>query len=181
MAIIISLMNLQKQKAKDDYHSELLEDFKVKVYSMSMIQEQLHSKDNFDSINLGEYLEDLIRKLNVSYSQGERVEIDVKMDKMSINVSKAIPFGLIANEILMNSFKYAFCPKNLEPKLSVRLSKNGNLAELSFHDNGDGFDLNAPKNGMGLELIKDLSEQIDASISFEVENGMLIKLVFPIS
>ena len=181
MAIIISLMNLQKQKMKDSYHSELLEDIKGKVYSMSMIQEQLHSNENLDSISLGKYLEDLVRKLNISYSQGNSVAIDFEMEEIVIDVSKAIPCGLIAHEILTNSFKYAFNDQNLFPKLVISLKKNDNIVELIFHDNGSAFDLNSSKNGMGLELINDLSEQIDASITFNVEKGVLIKLLFPIS
>lgn len=181
MAIIISLINFQKKKTKDSYHSELLEDIKGRVYSMSMIQQQLHSKENFDRINLGKYLEDLVQQLNLSYSHGKNVEMDFEMDEIVINVSKAIPCGLIANEILTNSFKYAFNDQNQFPKLSVRLKKTGNSAELTFHDNGSGFDLNSPEQGMGLELMRDLSDQIDGSIEFNVEKGVLIKLLFPVS
>jgi len=181
MAIIISLMNLQKQKMKDSYHSGLLEDIKGKVYSMSMIQEQLHGNDNPDRINLGEYLEALIGKLNRSYSQGDSVQIDFEIEEIVIDVSKAIPCGLIANEILTNSFKYALNNQNSFPKLSVSLKKTDNIAVLVIHDNGPGFDLNSSKKGMGLELINDLSQQIDASVTFNVEEGVLIKLRFPIS
>ena len=181
MAIIISLMNLQKQKVKDTYHAELLEDIKGKVYSMSMIQEQLHSNESLDRISLGDYLEALVNKLNISYSQGNSVEINFEIQEIVIDVSKAIPCGLIANEILTNSFKYAFNEQNLFPKLLISLKKIDNLAELIFHDNGLGFELNASKTGMGIQLINDLSEQIDASISFNVEKGVLIKLLIPIS
>ncbi len=181
MAIIISLLNLQKQKMKDPYHAELLEDIKGKVYSMSMIQEHLHSKENLDSIILGTYLEDLVRHVDNSYSQDKRVEIEFDMDEIVIDVSRAIPCGLIANEILTNSFKYAFNEQNQFPKLRISLKRTDNFAELIFHDNGSGFDLNSPRKGMGLELIKDLSEQIDASVSFNVEKGVLIRLLFPIA
>ncbi len=181
MAIIISLMNLQQSKMKDVYHSELLEDIKGKVFSMSMIQEQLHSNENVDSISLGKYLEDLVRKLSTSYSKERSVEIDFEMEEIIIDVSKAIPCGLIANEILTNSFKYAFNDENQFPKLVISLKKIGNSAELIFHDNGPGFDLDSSKKGMGLELIKDLSDQIDASTTFSIQKGVLIKLLFPIS
>jgi two-component sensor histidine kinase len=181
MAIIISLMNLQQSKMKDTYHSELLEDIKGKVFSMSMIQEQLHSNENVDSISLRKYLEDLVRKLNTSYSKEGSVEIVFDMEEIIIDVSKAIPCGLIANEILTNSFKYAFNDENEFPKLVISLKKRGDSAELIFHDNGPGFDLDSSKKGMGLELIKDLSDQIDASTTFNVQKGVSIKLLFPIS
>lgn len=69
----------------------------------------------------------------------------------------------------------------MAPKLSIFLSKSETLVELIFRDNGNGFDLRASKDGMGLELINDLAEQIDALITFHVEDGVQIKLVFPLS
>lgn len=180
MAVIISLLNLQKNKTKDKYHSALLEEVKGKVYSMSMIQEQLHSDGNIDSINLEGYLQSLVTNLNDSYGQGKDVKFNLEMEGVSVDVSNAIPIGLIANEILTNSFKYAFNEKNINPVLGIKLEKQAGFAQLEFYDNGSGFDLTASKVGMGLELIKDLSEQIDATLSFNVGAGVSIKLIIPI-
>ena len=180
MAVIVSLLNLQKNKTKDSFHSDLMEEIKSKVYSMSMIQEQLHASGNVDRIHVEIYLRKLIQNLNDSYGQGKNVVFDIEMDRVIIDVSTAIPCGLIANEILTNSFKYAFNDLNKDPKLVIRLKKVGSTAELTFSDNGSGFDLDSTKIGMGLELIKSLSEQIDASISFKVEDGVTIKLLVPI-
>ena len=181
MSVIIGLINLQKQKTKDAYHSELLEEIKGKVYSMSMIQEQLQDNGNVEIINLGSYLESLVTNLNISYGQEKSIEINLEMEKVRVDVSKATPCGLIANEILTNSFKYAFNDQNQFPKLGISLKQTDNTVELTFSDNGLGFDLNSPQVGTGLELIKDLSEQIGASVSFNVEKGVLVKLLFPIS
>ena len=181
MSIIISLINLQKQKTKDPYHEGLYEEIKDKVYSISMIQEQLNDIGNIESINLGRYLKNLVTNLNTSYGQEKGIEINLEMEKVEVDISKAIPCGLIANEILTNSFKYAFDDQNKFPKLSIKLKQTDHTIELTFYDNGSGFDLNSPNSGMGLELIKDLSEQIDASIAFNTENGAVIKLLFPIS
>ena len=180
MSVIVSLLNLQKSKTQDTYHSELIEEVKSKVFSMSMIQEQLHASGNIDSINLAGYLEELVTNLNDSYGQGKEVEFNLEMESIGIDVSKAIPCGLIANEILTNSFKYAFNELNQHPKLGIKLEKEGHFAELEFQDNGAGFDLNTSKTGMGLELIKDLSEQIGASITFNSAHGVSIKLLIPI-
>jgi len=181
MAVIISLLNLQKYKTKDTYHAGLLEEVKSKVYSMSMIQEQLHSSGNVDSINLGNYLESLVGNLNDSYGQDKNIKINLEVHSLGLDVSNAIPCGLIANEILTNSFKYAFTDKNLNPELGIKLVKQEGFAHLDFYDNGAGFDLTTSVTGMGLELIKDLSEQIGASISFKTEKGVSIGLVIPIN
>ena len=112
MAVIISLLNLQKYKSKGDYHSYLLEEVRSKVYTMSMIQEQLHSRGNVDSINLGYYLESLVGNSNGTYGQDKKVLFNLEMQSLGLNVSQAIPCGLIANAVLTNSFKYAFSDKN---------------------------------------------------------------------
>lgn len=181
MAVIISLLNLQNQKTQDPFHSKLFDEVKDKVFSMSMIQEQLHSSGNIDSIDLGSFLENLIANLNISYGQEKDIEINLEMDEIGIDISRAIPCGLIANEILTNSFKYAFNEQNLLPKLDISLNITGSHGDLTFRDNGPGFDLNKATSGMGLELIKDLAEQIDATMSIAAEKGVLIKLLIPIS
>ena len=179
MAVIISLINLQKQKTKDIYHSWLFEEINNKVYSMSMIQEQLNANGNVESISLGTYLKSLVNSLNDTYGEEKNIEINLELDKVEVDISKAIPCGLIANEILTNSFKYAFDLRNEFPKLTIILKQSDGKVELTFCDNGSGFDNKTPQVGMGLELIKDLSEQIDAEITIDIENGVVIKIVMP--
>tara|TARA_B110000503_G_C6945199_1_gene328685 strand:- start:86 stop:451 length:366 start_codon:yes stop_codon:yes gene_type:complete len=118
--------------------------------------------------------------LNDSYGQGKNVQFNLEMENVRVDVSNAIPCGLIANEILTNSFKYAFNGVNQSLKLGIKLEKHEGFAHLEFYNNGAGFDLTASKKGMGLELIKDLSEQIGATISFSSVDGVLIKLVISV-
>ncbi len=180
MAVIISLMNLQKRKTKDKYHAKLFEEIKDKVFSMSMIQEQLHTSGTINNIDLGVYLENLLINLNFSYGLEKQIKFNLDLqNKIVLDVSKAIPCGLISNEILTNSFKYAFVDENLTPELTIQLKQKGQFVELVFKDNGIGFHAKSLKSGMGLELIKDLANQIDATLQMNSDNGVGIKLVFP--
>ena len=181
MAVIISLLNLQKHKTEDQYHLKLFEEVKDKVFSMSMIQEQLHNNGNFESIDLSDFLEQLITNLNISYGEGKLVEIKLEMKHFGIDVTKAIPCGLIANEVLTNSFKYAFNEPSTLNKIEIRLDITDSHGVLTFKDSGPGFKLNSSTVGMGLELIKDLADQIDANLSIRSENGVEIKLLIPLS
>ena len=180
MAVIISLLNLQKQKTQNPYHSKLFEEVKDKVFSMSMIQEQLHASGNIDSIDLGSFLKNLIKNLNISYGREKAIEINLEMDEIGIDVSRAIPCGLLSHEILTNSFKYAFNDQNLLPKLDISLKIKGSHGHLTFRDNGPGFELNTSTGGMGLVLIKDLAGQIDATMNIYTENGVVIELLIPL-
>ncbi len=132
-----------------------------------------------DSINLGKYLRELLINLNNSYGQEKNVEIDVHIEKVGVDVSKAIPCGLIANEILTNSLKHAFQNDIEKPKLELSVSNKDNRVELIFRDNGIGYDSKRIEKGMGLELINDLTEQIDGVLKIGTENGVSYQLSFP--
>jgi two-component sensor histidine kinase len=178
MAVIVSLLNLQKTKARDNFHSDLFEGIKDKVYSMSMVQEQLHASENVNRIDFCVYIRKLIMNLNDSYGQEKEVSIDMDLENVNLDVSRAIPCGLIANEVLTNSFKYAFGEKNVFPKLKVSLKNDGNMVKLKFADNGEGFDLDQVNDGMGLDLINGLAEQVDGEINLNASNGVETTLIF---
>ena len=129
---------------------------------------------------MGDYLQNLVANLNNSYGLGKAVKINLDLDdNIGLDVSKAIPCGLISNEILTNSFKYAFNSEQESRELSISLHAIKDSIRLYFKDNGPGFDTDAAKTGMGLELIRDLSEQIDAKIEIQIDDGVAIKLLFP--
>ncbi|MFK8046447.1 MAG: histidine kinase dimerization/phosphoacceptor domain -containing protein [Crocinitomicaceae bacterium] len=178
MAVILSLLNFQKEKAKDQYHSQLFSEFRNKVYSMAVVQQQLYSRDDFDCIELGQYIKELTENIYASYSQEQAVCVELNLDTVEVDVLKAIPCGLIVNEILTNSYKYAFGDKNLFPTLKVTLVKKNNQVEIVISDNGDGFNSQHSRNGMGLELVTGLAEQIDGSILINSEKGVQVELIF---
>ncbi|MEZ4938389.1 MAG: histidine kinase dimerization/phosphoacceptor domain -containing protein [Crocinitomicaceae bacterium] len=178
LAVIMSLLNLQKHNAKDAYHERLFDEIKDKVYTMSLIQEQLHTSENIDSINLEDFLRNLVENLNHSYGQGKNIHIQMDLDVVPVDVSKAIPCGLIANEILTNSFKYAFSNHH-EPVLNIHLSQRSGDCVLEFKDNGPGFDPKVDHPGMGMDLISDLSGQIDGDLQMTTQNGVSVSLTFP--
>lgn len=177
MAVIVSLLNLQKTKTLDDHHSELFEGVKDKVFSMSLIQEQLHASESVNSIDFCEYIQKLVLNLDNSYGKDMEVSIELDLDMVNLDVSKAIPCGLIANEVLTNSFKYAF-NNNSSPVLKVSLKKTGEKVELNFLDNGPGFDSSLVKEGMGLDLIRGLAEQIGGDVQFNYIQGAQTCLCF---
>lgn len=178
MAVIVSLLNLQKKKTLDKYHAELFEGIKDKVFSMALIQEQLHTIENVNEIDFCSYMRELVMHLYNSYGKEKEVSITLNTDKVNLSVSKAIPCGLIANEILTNSFKYAFTLENSTPQLTVSLRIVGEKVELIFEDNGPGFVSTSIKDGMGLDLIKGLAEQIEGNLVISSSKGTNVTLTF---
>jgi two-component sensor histidine kinase len=179
MSVILSLLKMQKNKALE--HTipveDLFDDIINRVYSMETVQSRLHSSKNFSEIRLDEYIKKLVENMKQTYGANKQIEIHLDLDPINIDITKAIPCGLIINEILTNSFKYAFEPNNKQPKLSIFIKKTEHL-EINIKDNGPGFDLSSDaKKSMGLELIEDLSAQIDADLKINSKNGVNISLI----
>lgn len=180
MALILGLINIQKYKCKDEFHRGLLLELENKVFTMSKVQETLRNTKNYDRIDLAQYLEDLIVNQNNTYGEGKGVKLNLDFDHAEINISKAIPCGLIANEILTNSFKYAFNGDNENPEMTVVCKVKGDKVYLKFKDNGPGIHENRDENsnGMGMGLIMDLSDQLDADLKINTNHGVEIELEF---
>lgn len=176
ISVIIGLMNLQKSKSKDIYHATLFNEIKDKVYSMSAVQEQLLLSQEVDKINLGDFLSSLSNNLKGSYEK--EVAVVIEKEEVFIDITVGIPLGLIANEIITNSYKYAFGKENDTPQLNIKCYKTGNNVCVCFEDNGPGYDLSSENVGMGLGIVKDLCEQIDVKIEFLNSNGAKITLIF---
>jgi two-component sensor histidine kinase len=179
MAVILGLLKMQKSKSLNSSTpvADLFDEIINRVYSMSNIQSRLISSNNFSEISLDEYIKDLIENMDQTYGSNKKIGIYLDLDPINLDTNKAIPCGLIINEILTNSFKYAFETDNKDPKLSVSIKKT-DFIEINIKDNGPGFDLTTnAKKSMGLELIEGLSTQIDADLKINSENGVNISII----
>ncbi len=180
MAVIIGLINLQKHKSKDDFHINLLQELKEKIHSMAVVQNHLHNNKSLVKVELSMYLQELINNLHRSYGHGKEITLSMNLNRAVIDISKGIPIGLIANEVLTNSFKYAFEEDEVGNRLAVNLFRRNREIVIQFEDNGVGFDPEQKQEGMGLELIRDLSKQIDGTFEIQVNGGVTITITFPI-
>lgn len=180
MAVIIGLINLQKYKSKDIYHETILEELKEKIYSMAIVQNHLHNNKSLVKVELSKYFEEVIYNLHKSYGHGKNIELNLELDKAVIDISIGIPLGLITNEVLTNSFKYAFNDKEKANQLNVALKRNNKEITIIFKDNGTGYDSKNVKEGMGMELIRDLSGQIGGELTIKQEGGVETQIIFSI-
>ena len=97
---------MQQQKSNDFYHTNLFQEIKDKVFSMSAVHEQLLLSKEIDKINLSDFLSTLLNNLSRSYEKS--VQVIIEKENIFIDITKGIPLGLIANEIITNSYKHAF-------------------------------------------------------------------------
>ncbi|MBL7149200.1 MAG: PAS domain S-box protein, partial [Candidatus Cloacimonetes bacterium] len=183
MQIISSLLKLQAGYVKDKQALELFKNSQNRVKSMSLIHEKIYRSKDLASVDFEDYVKSLSYNLFSTYGiNTNKVKLELKVAKHSIDMNKAIPCGLIVNELLSNSLKHAF-PKGRSGKIVVGLSINKNDEfELTVEDNGIGMqkEIDLDKlDSLGLQLIDALTSQLKGKISFDSNNGMKTKLIFP--
>ncbi|MBL0329081.1 MAG: sensor histidine kinase [Bacteroidetes bacterium] len=179
MNIVTSLLNLKKGMSDSKEVQDALEDCRNRVFSMALVHQNIFNSKNIVGLNFKDYVKNLTSEIAKSLGEEEKFEIVLETEDVSLDLSNAIPCGLILNELITNSFKYA---QQADKKLmvGVKLKKVNGRVELEVRDNGLGIPENSTKNhnSLGLELIKSLSEQINGAYSFSNENGLVFKLSF---
>ncbi|HLP13735.1 MAG TPA: histidine kinase dimerization/phosphoacceptor domain -containing protein [Flavobacteriales bacterium] len=181
LAMVSSLLNLQQSKARDDFHGELFTESKNRILSIASIHQMLYQNKNFARVDFASYMNEIVSLLRQSYLHlAKKTEVMLQVDAVEMDLSKAIPLGLIANEIVSNSFKHAF-DKDNENKIEIYLRSKKNKYMLEISDNGKGIkDLEAvrKKNTLGLSLVYDLADQVNATIEYSNKKGSHFILYF---
>ncbi len=181
--LIKSLVFIEREKSNNQVVAKILEDLELRISTLAQMYSLLNETGLSQQIELGEYLNQITQSLSLSYLEGaEGIVIKSSFDKINTSPRTASSVGLIANEILTNSIKYAF-PDKKQGIISISLKNINGYAELIIFDNGIGvpknFDLAKP-TGMGLQLVNLLTQQIDGQLLFDGENGTKFTLIFPL-
>ncbi|MBL0047349.1 MAG: sensor histidine kinase [Bacteroidetes bacterium] len=180
LAIITSLLNLQSEKIVDETAKSLLTESRNRVMSMALIHDKLYRNEVLSNINYGFYLNELVYEIHHSYTAliKKQVEIILNLSEVYLNVNYAIPCGLIINEVLTNCYKHAFNDMH-SGQISVQLKKENELITIVVADNGNGkLNQEIKPESLGMEVIKSLVKQIDASYSFSTHSGTCFKMSF---
>jgi len=176
---VICLLESQAAYLENDA-LKAIENSQHRIYAMSLIHQKLYQSDDIKTIDMAEYIPELVKYLEDSFDVLDQIEFRLNIDPVSLNISHAIPLGLIINEAVSNSIKYAF-PGKRKGQISISLVDAGTQITLVLADNGIGMPLNTndtESTSLGLELIKGLSEDIEGAIRFEVSNGTQITIMF---
>ncbi len=162
LQVIISLLNLQSRYVKDPNIIQMFQECQNRVNSIAIIHEKIYHSKDLSRIKLKEYIEDLANDLFMSYNINTgKVSLKLDIDDIALGIDTSIPCGLIINELIANSLKYAFSEnKPSEVKIEIHRMSSGEI-ELTFSDNGIGLsDTTDFKNspGFGFRMIMDLVE-----------------------
>ena len=173
LQVISSILNLQSSFITDEKILSILQESRNRVRTMAIIHENLYRTEDFSSINFSEYLDNLMGNLISSYRVNQQILLIKDLDNVDLILDQAIPTGLIVNEIISNSLKYAW-GENKKGKITISLKEKNGVVFLEISDNGTGLpgkfkDLQTET--LGLQLVATLIEQLDGDIKTENENG----------
>ncbi|TKG94534.1 tetratricopeptide repeat protein [Puteibacter caeruleilacunae] len=178
LQMVSSLFNMQARHLKGNPAAEILKAGKLRVEALSLIHQNLYREDIDTSINLNEYLTELIENLIFNFGSNTQLEMDLK--PIDVSLDTAIPVGLIINELTTNSLKY--CKQLEHPVLKVSLQVNNRMIDLTLSDNGEGIpeDFNwKTSKSLGLKVVNTLSKQLGGNVTQFNANGCNWKISFP--
>lgn len=182
LQVVSSLLKLQTGYVKDENALDLLMDSQNRVRSMALVHQKLYQSADFSEINFTEYLRQLTGYLINSFKiSPDVVEIDISAEKLELGIDHAVPCGLIVNELISNSLKYAF-PDGKKGLIKIELKKKeeGTIV-LTISDDGVGFPEGVDyreTQSLGLQLVNTLVGQIDGTISMENHVGTTFRITF---
>ncbi|TET77677.1 PAS domain S-box protein, partial [candidate division TA06 bacterium] len=183
MQVISSLLRMQAEKIKDEGYADMLRESQERIRSMSLIHESLYQSKDFANVDFKGYVGTLVNSLFRSHGVNvNKVKINMTIEDIKLDLENAIPCGLIINELVSNSLKYAF-PAGREGAVAIVIhSTGGDELELVVSDNGVGIPEDVDMKGaetLGLYLVTMLAErQLEGEVEFSREGGTKCRISF---
>jgi two-component sensor histidine kinase/PAS domain-containing protein len=184
LAVISSLLSMKADAVTNPTAKEALLKSQQRVHSMALIHEHLYGSERLDRINFADYATELVRRLHAAVaSEPERIAIELALDPIEVAIEQAVPCGLILNELLTNTFKYAFRGRE-RGRIRVSFRDTGaGIHELAVEDDGVGIPQEHPgesgANSLGLRIVAVLTHQLDGELAQEQCSGTRMVLRFP--
>jgi PAS domain S-box-containing protein len=185
LQVISSLLKLQAGYIRDKQTLEILQESQNRVRAMALIHEKLYQSKDLAKTDFAEYVRNLTRDIARSYGSPHNIQLKINIAEIRLSIDAAIPCGLIINELVSNSLKYAFplnfaVHKTCEISICLRVMSLESYV-LTIADNGIGLPehidiYNTPS--LGLQLVCTLTEQLQGTIELDRNNGTQFQFVF---
>ena len=179
LQVISSLLNLQSKSIEDKKALEAIKEGRDRVKSMALIHQNLYQDDNLTGVDAKEYIDKLVHSLFVSYNiEPEKITLLTDIDPLQIDVDTIIPLGLILNELISNSLKYAFTERDTG-KLEVKLKQLNENLLLEVNDDGKGLPegWNKKTSSLGYQLIQSFVQKMKAELEVRNQNGTKVRMI----
>lgn len=181
LQIVISLLNTQSAYLENEDALMAIQNSQHRMHAMSLIHQKLYQSDNLSMIDMSWYIYELITYIKECYSSEKNINFILDTEKVFLDVAQAVPMGLIVNEAINNTVKYAF-PKDAKGEVSISFKNTEkDFYQLIISDNGIGLpeDFNIDETeSLGMNLMRGLADQLDGTFSLENKNGLKIMVTF---
>jgi two-component sensor histidine kinase len=181
LQVVMSLLNSQAAYLQDDNALSAIRESQQRVYAISLIHQNLYKSDNIARIEMPAYVREVVEYLIDSFGAGDHVRYQASIEPVGIDLTVAVPLGLIINEAVTNSLKHAF-PGGRPGLIAVTLAEaDEQNFLLTVTDNGIGlgedFDFSSCRT-LGMILMKGLSKQLRGTFKLESADGLTIRVLF---
>ncbi len=171
LQMVSSLLSLQTKNTRSKAAIEALEEGKSRVKAMALIHQKLYQNDDLSVIEMQGYIESLVNSVQSVFKKGgHNINITIDAEGVELDIDRAIPFGLILNELVSNTFKYAFPEGDENGKIYIHLRKNGDQGFFEYTDNGVGLSEDSEEranSSMGVRLMKRLVNQLQSTLNID--------------
>ena len=179
LEVVSSLLALQSAQTEDAHTKDAMRESENRIHSIGIVHQKLYQGTHLGSVDMKDYFLNLSESVLDTFGAEARVKIELVMDSLQVDIDTAVPLGLIVNELLTNTLKYAF-PEGKKGNVKINLEKRpGGSLHLQVSDNGVGKTDGMPKGtGFGSQLISLLTRQLNGKMSETIENGMITTFDF---
>jgi PAS domain S-box-containing protein len=181
--VVSGLLGLEEENCSDEGALPAFANARARIASIAAIYERLYLSEDLSSVDLDLYVEDLAAMIFSTYNlDPDRIRIRIDADRARLDTKRAVPVGLILNELVSNALKYAY-PNDSRGEVRVRLVLEGGSLGLIVADDGPGIpaERRRPEAGsMGMTLVRMLSEQLGAELRIDASGGTAVSVRFPL-
>ena len=176
---VSSVLDMGTLNTESSEAIQIIRDGQSRINAMALIHEKLYQSDDPERVDLKPYVEDLVRNIARTFSR-EGMSIDLKVDvqDLKLNPETAVSCGFIINELITNSYKYAF-PHDRDGKVLVQLSElEAGLYQLTVSDDGVGLCQDSVHENMGMRMVRSIAGQLDGSFDISSNGGTRVTVQF---
>lgn len=181
LQVISGLLQLQSRKTDNKVAKEALLDGHNRVLSIALIHQKLYQNEKPDTVAFAGFANELFYHINGIFSREASVHFNNRLPDVFLDIDIAVPLGLILNELMNNSLKYAFTDIQ-NPEITLELTEEGNRQVFIYADNGTGlpadFDFEHSKS-LGMHLIRRLTRQLNGQVMYYNDGGAVFKFSLP--
>lgn len=175
LQVISTLLDLQLQEVTDEQAKGAMAESTTRVRSISLIHQQLYQHDDIGTIEFSKFAAELVRQVMAVFKKGSvDITFENEIPEMHLDIDTAVPLGLILNELITNSFKYAFSGSS-NGSIRIAIHQPDGHYQLIYSDSGPGLpDAAQHSSGLGMRMMRSLSKQLGGSFAYDAEKKQVI-------